>query len=229
VASNDVRRVRNAPASARTRLARRCTTVSSAAASRDNDTAASPSVVELALATAAQRFYFRGDPSTPERRPTANARRRTATPPAARTRGGRRPPRTSTMIRTWTGTLTLTNIPLGTSSTARAAHQASPRDQPHPPASTDRAQLPPPSRGRHLGAAVRRSRRRQARRPGQLRPGRERPGRRRLPAGTIAMARPAQTRTARAASSSSSTRTPRYARRGRRLHRRRPVTSGSTS
>ncbi len=76
----------------------------------------------LALATAAQLFYFSGGPGTPEAEPTATPTP-TATPPAGENQGDV-PSADLAEDRTWTGTLTLNDIPLGIELDGAAAPQA---------------------------------------------------------------------------------------------------------
>ncbi|HZW41578.1 MAG TPA: peptidylprolyl isomerase [Agromyces sp.] len=89
---------------------------------RDNVIAVVSLVVVLALATGAQLFYFSGGPGTPE--PVASE---TPTPtpsaPAAENQGDV-PPAALSEGRTWTGTLTLNDIPLGVELDGAAAPQA---------------------------------------------------------------------------------------------------------
>ncbi|GAA4366664.1 peptidylprolyl isomerase [Agromyces bauzanensis] len=75
-------------------------------------------VAVLALATAAQLLYFNGGPGTPEAEPTA-----TPTPPAGENEGDV-PSADIAEGRTWTGTLTLNDIPLGVELDGAAAPQA---------------------------------------------------------------------------------------------------------
>ncbi|RZS66161.1 peptidyl-prolyl cis-trans isomerase B (cyclophilin B) [Agromyces ramosus] len=90
--------------------------------SRDNVIAVIALVVVLALATAAQLFYFGGGPGTPEAEPTATPTP-TATPPAGENEGDV-PSADIAEDRTWTGTLTLNDIPLGIELDGAAAPQA---------------------------------------------------------------------------------------------------------
>ena len=89
---------------------------------RDNVIAVIALVVVLTLATAAQLFYFSGGPGTPEAEPTATPTP-TATPPAGENQGDV-PPADLAEDRTWTGTLTLNDIPLGVELDGAAAPQA---------------------------------------------------------------------------------------------------------
>ena len=89
---------------------------------RDNVIAVIALVVVLALATAAQLFYFSGGPGTPEAEPTATPTP-TATPPAGENQGDV-PSADIAEDRTWTGTLTLNDIPLGIELDGAAAPQA---------------------------------------------------------------------------------------------------------
>ena len=89
---------------------------------RDNVIAVIALVVVLALATAAQLFYFSGGPGTPEAEPTATPTP-TATPPAGENQGDV-PSADLAEDRTWTGTLTLNDIPLGVELDGAAAPQA---------------------------------------------------------------------------------------------------------
>ena len=89
---------------------------------RDNVIAVIALVVVLALATAAQLFYFSGGPGAPEAEPTATPTP-TATPPAGENQGDV-PSADIAEDRTWTGTLTLNDIPLGVELDGAAAPQA---------------------------------------------------------------------------------------------------------
>jgi peptidyl-prolyl cis-trans isomerase B (cyclophilin B) len=89
---------------------------------RDNVIAVIALVVVLTLATAAQLFYFSGGPGTPEAEPTATPTP-TATPPAGENQGDV-PSADLAEDRTWTGTLTLNDIPLGVELDGAAAPQA---------------------------------------------------------------------------------------------------------
>jgi len=89
---------------------------------RDNVIAVVSLVVVLALATGAQLFYFSGGPGTPE--PVASE---TPTPTPSAPAGenqGDVPPAALSEGRTWTGTLTLNDIPLGVELDGAAAPQA---------------------------------------------------------------------------------------------------------
>jgi peptidyl-prolyl cis-trans isomerase B (cyclophilin B) len=95
---------------------------------RDNVLAGAVLVVVLAVLVGAQVFYFNGGPGTPE--PTAAA---TAAPTEAPTEtvtptpganAGDVPPTDLAEGRTWTGTLTLNDIPLGISLDGALAPQA---------------------------------------------------------------------------------------------------------
>lgn len=89
---------------------------------RDNVIAALALVVVLTLATAAQLFYFNGGPGSPaaEPEPTASA---TPTPPPGENQG-EVPSADLAEGRTWSGTLTLNDIPLGVELDGAAAPQA---------------------------------------------------------------------------------------------------------
>jgi peptidyl-prolyl cis-trans isomerase B (cyclophilin B) len=87
---------------------------------RDNVVAVIALVVVLALATAAQLFYFNGGPGTPAAEPTATP---TPTPPPGENQGDV-PSADIAENRTWTGTLTLNDIPLGVELDGEAAPQA---------------------------------------------------------------------------------------------------------
>ncbi|MFD4420107.1 peptidylprolyl isomerase [Agromyces sp. NPDC058484] len=89
---------------------------------RDNVIAAVALVVVLAIATAAQLLYFNGGPGTPEAEPSA-APTPTPTAPAGENQGDV-PPADLAGDRTWTGTLTLNDIPLGIELDGAAAPQA---------------------------------------------------------------------------------------------------------
>ncbi|MFC5790669.1 peptidylprolyl isomerase [Agromyces tardus] len=87
---------------------------------RDNVIAGIALVVVLTLATAAQLFYFSGGPGAPEATPTP-----TPTPSAeAGQNQGDVPSPDLAESRTWTGTLTLNDIPLGVELDGAAAPQA---------------------------------------------------------------------------------------------------------
>ncbi|PRY70359.1 peptidyl-prolyl cis-trans isomerase B (cyclophilin B) [Glaciihabitans tibetensis] len=85
---------------------------------RDNIIAVVGLVVIAALATTAQVLYFSGGPGTPE--PTASA---TSTPEAS-LNVGEVPSPDVAEARTWTGTLTINDIPLAVSLDGAAAPQA---------------------------------------------------------------------------------------------------------
>ena len=89
---------------------------------RDNVIAVVALVVVLTLATAAQLLYFSGGPGTPEAEPTATPTP-SATPPAGENQGDV-PSADIAEERTWTGTLTLNDIPLGIELDGAAAPQA---------------------------------------------------------------------------------------------------------
>ena len=90
---------------------------------RDNVVAAIALVVVLVLATAAQLFFFNGGPGTPE--PVASPEATTAPPTdAAGENTGDVPSADIAEGRTWTGTLTLNDIPLGIELDGAAAPQA---------------------------------------------------------------------------------------------------------
>lgn len=89
---------------------------------RDNVIAVIALVVVLALATAAQLFYFSGGPGTPEAEPTATPTPTPSAPPGENQ--GDVPSADIAEGRTWTGTLTLNDIPLGVELDGAAAPQA---------------------------------------------------------------------------------------------------------
>jgi peptidyl-prolyl cis-trans isomerase B (cyclophilin B) len=89
---------------------------------RDNVIAVVALVVVLTLATAAQLFYFDGGPGTPAAEPTPTATP-APTPPAGENEGDV-PSADIAEGRTWTGTLTLNDIPLGIELDGAAAPQA---------------------------------------------------------------------------------------------------------
>ena len=89
---------------------------------RDNVIAVTALVVVLTLATAAQLFYFSSGPGVPEAEATATPTP-TATPPAGENQGDV-PSADIAEERTWTGTLTLNDIPLGIELDGAAAPQA---------------------------------------------------------------------------------------------------------
>jgi peptidyl-prolyl cis-trans isomerase B (cyclophilin B) len=91
---------------------------------RDNVIAVVALVVVLALATAAQLFYFGGGPGTPVAEPTETPTATpTPTPPPGENQGDV-PSADIAEGRTWTGTLTLNDIPLGVELDGAAAPQA---------------------------------------------------------------------------------------------------------
>jgi peptidyl-prolyl cis-trans isomerase B (cyclophilin B) len=89
---------------------------------RDNVIAVVALVVVLALATAAQLLYFSGGPGTPVAEPTETPSA-TPTPPAGENQGDV-PSAELAEGRTWTGTLTLNDVPLGIELDGAAAPQA---------------------------------------------------------------------------------------------------------
>jgi peptidyl-prolyl cis-trans isomerase B (cyclophilin B) len=89
---------------------------------RDNVIAVVALVVVLALATAAQLLYFGGGPGTPVAEPTETPTA-TPTPPPGENQGDV-PSADLAEGRTWTGTLTLNDIPLGVELDGAAAPQA---------------------------------------------------------------------------------------------------------
>jgi peptidyl-prolyl cis-trans isomerase B (cyclophilin B) len=89
---------------------------------RDNIIAVIALVVVLTLATAAQLFYFTGGPGVPAAEPTATPTP-TPTAPAGENQGDV-PSADLAEGRTWTGTLTLNDIPLGVELDGAAAPQA---------------------------------------------------------------------------------------------------------
>jgi len=124
VASND-RQAREERARLRTYQARQEVHVrKQRRRTRDNVIAVVSVVIVLALATAAQLFYFSGGPGTPEAEPTAEP---SATPTPTAPPGENQGDVPSADIaegRTWTGTLTLNDIPLGVELDGAAAPQA---------------------------------------------------------------------------------------------------------
>lgn len=89
---------------------------------RDNLVAGLGALVVIALAAGAQVFYFTGGPGTPVATPSASA---TPTPDAAAGQNvGAVPDADTAENRTWTGELTLNDIPLGISLDGAAAPQA---------------------------------------------------------------------------------------------------------
>lgn len=89
---------------------------------RDNIIAVLGLVVVLVLATAAQLFYFNGGPGTPAAEPSATPTP-TSTPPPGENQGDV-PSADIAENRTWTGTLTLNDIPLEVELDGAAAPQA---------------------------------------------------------------------------------------------------------
>jgi peptidyl-prolyl cis-trans isomerase B (cyclophilin B) len=89
---------------------------------RDNVIAVIALVVVLTLATAAQLFYFSGGPGTPE--PVASETPTPTPSAAAGENQGDVPPADLAEGRTWTGTLTLNEVPLGIELDGAAAPQA---------------------------------------------------------------------------------------------------------
>ena len=87
---------------------------------RDNLFAVGALVIVAALATVTQIFYFNGGPGTPTAEPSASA----SAPPVAGANVGDVPDPSFAEGKTWTGTLTLNNIPLGISLDGAAAPQA---------------------------------------------------------------------------------------------------------
>jgi len=86
---------------------------------RDNIIAIVGALVIIALATGTQIFYFSGGPGTPEPTPSASA-----TPAADGANVGDVPDADTAEARTWTGDLTLNDIPLGISLDGALAPQA---------------------------------------------------------------------------------------------------------
>ncbi|UOE45228.1 peptidylprolyl isomerase [Agromyces larvae] len=92
---------------------------------RDNLIAGGVLVVVLVIATAAQLFYFNGGPGTPEAEPsTPPTAEPTETPAPEGENQGDVPSADIAEGRTWTGTLTLNDIPLGIELDGAAAPQA---------------------------------------------------------------------------------------------------------
>ncbi|TFD93968.1 peptidylprolyl isomerase [Cryobacterium lactosi] len=89
---------------------------------RDNILAGSILVVVLAVLVGAQLFYFGGGPGTPE--PSASGTPTPTATPAAGANTGEVPDSDLAEDRTWTGTLTLNDIPLGIELDGAAAPQA---------------------------------------------------------------------------------------------------------
>ena len=86
---------------------------------RDNIIAIIGALVIIALATGTQIFYFSGGPGTPVATPSASA-----TPAAEGTNVGDVPDADTAEGRTWTGDITLNDIPLGISLDGALAPQA---------------------------------------------------------------------------------------------------------
>jgi peptidyl-prolyl cis-trans isomerase B (cyclophilin B) len=86
---------------------------------RDNVIAALGALVVIALATGTQLFYFNGGPGTPDATPSASA---TADPEGVNV--GDVPDVSVAEARTWTGDITLNDIPLAISLDGAAAPQA---------------------------------------------------------------------------------------------------------
>ena len=86
---------------------------------RDNVIAGIAALAVIALATGAQIFYFSGGPGTPVATPSASA-----TPDAEGQNVGAVPDADTAESRTWTGELTLNDIPLGISLDGALAPQA---------------------------------------------------------------------------------------------------------
>ncbi len=89
---------------------------------RDNVIAAVALVVVLTLATAAQLFYFNGGPGSPAAEPEPTATPTPTAPPGENQ--GEVPSAEIAEGRSWTGTLTLNDIPLGVQLDGAAAPQA---------------------------------------------------------------------------------------------------------
>ena len=89
---------------------------------RDNVIAIVALVVVLLLATAAQLFYFSGGPGAPEAEPTATPTPTPSAPPGQNQ--GDVPSAEIAEGRTWTGTMTLNEVPLGVEFDGEAAPQA---------------------------------------------------------------------------------------------------------
>jgi peptidyl-prolyl cis-trans isomerase B (cyclophilin B) len=122
VASND-RQAREERARLRTYQARQEVHVrKQRRRTRDNVIAVVALVVVLALATAAQLFYFNGGPGSPAAEPTATPTPTPTAPPGENQ--GDVPSADIAEDRTWTGTLTLNDIPLGVELDGAAAPQA---------------------------------------------------------------------------------------------------------
>jgi peptidyl-prolyl cis-trans isomerase B (cyclophilin B) len=80
---------------------------------RDNILAAVALLVVLVLAVGAQLFFFNGGPGTPAPASSASATPTPTPSTAAGANTGDVPPSTLAEGRTWTGTLTLNDVPLG--------------------------------------------------------------------------------------------------------------------
>lgn len=89
---------------------------------RDNLFAIGAVVVVAALATVGQLFYFNGGPGTPTPVPSASASAGAETP--AQTNVGAVPDPSLAENRTWTGEMTLNDVPLGVSLDGALAPQA---------------------------------------------------------------------------------------------------------
>ena len=89
---------------------------------RDNVMAIVALVVVLLLATAAQLFYFSGGPGAPEAEPAATPTPTPSAPPGQNQ--GDVPSAEIAEGRTWTGTMTLNEVPLGVEFDGAAAPQA---------------------------------------------------------------------------------------------------------
>lgn len=89
---------------------------------RDNLFAIGAVVVVAALATAAQLFYFNGGPGTPTPAPSASSAPEAETPEQQNV--GDVPDPSLSENRTWTGELSLNDVPLGISLDGAAAPQA---------------------------------------------------------------------------------------------------------
>ncbi|MGO4105753.1 peptidylprolyl isomerase [Leifsonia sp. YAF41] len=91
---------------------------------RDNIVAGSVLLIVLTLALGAQLLYFNGGPGTPEATPSATpSASPSPTPGAPAANTGDVPPSTLAEDRTWTGTLTLNDVPLGFELDGAAAPQ----------------------------------------------------------------------------------------------------------
>lgn len=91
---------------------------------RDNVIAAVVVVVLIAGVTAAQLFYFSSGPGAPVASPSATATPSPAETAAAGQNSGDVPASTIAEDRTWTGTMTINDIPLGIELNGAAAPQA---------------------------------------------------------------------------------------------------------